>query len=124
MNIKDGYISKKVTFNTQDGLKEKIDRLMSMMCKLTAQDHDSVKQFKPKIYQSKRRQERDNQRQETFMIDAIMVKEIIKTDIDQIVETEEFSLVVKYNMDKIIEIALGMIRTIGEILEEEILEGM
>ena len=30
MNIKDGYISKKVTFNTQDNLDEKIDRLMSI----------------------------------------------------------------------------------------------
>ena len=35
MNIKDGYISKKVTFDTQDSLDEKIDRLMSMMNKLT-----------------------------------------------------------------------------------------
>ena len=38
MNIKDGYISKKVTFDTQDGLEEKIDRLSSMMDKLTTQD--------------------------------------------------------------------------------------
>ena len=55
MNIKDRYISKKVTFNTQDGLEEKIDRLISMMRKLTAQDDDPVKPFKHKIYQSKRR---------------------------------------------------------------------
>ena len=67
---------------------------------------------------------RDEDRQETFMIDAIMVKEIIKTDIDQVVEIEEWRLVVEYNMDKIIEIALGIIRTIGMILGKEILEGI
>ena len=33
MNIKDGYISKKVTFDIQDVLEEMIDRLMSMMSK-------------------------------------------------------------------------------------------
>ena len=53
MNIKDWYISKKVTFNTQDRLDEKIDKLSSMMSKLIAHDDDQTKQFKPKIYQSK-----------------------------------------------------------------------
>ena len=43
MNIKDGYISKKVTFDAQDGLKEKIDRLTSMMSKLTSQDDSQNK---------------------------------------------------------------------------------
>ena len=55
MNIKDGYISKEVTFDTQDSLDEKIDRPMSMMSKLAAQDDDQTKKFKPKIYQSKSR---------------------------------------------------------------------
>ena len=55
MNIKDGYISKKVTFDTQDSLDEKIDRPTSMMSKLTAQDVNETKQFEPSIYQSKRR---------------------------------------------------------------------
>ena len=49
MNIKNGYISKKVPFNTQDALENKIDRLMSMMNKLTTQDDSQNKQFKPKI---------------------------------------------------------------------------
>ena len=49
MNIKEGYISKKVTLNMQDSLHDKIDRLMSMMNKLTAQDDNQDKQFKPKI---------------------------------------------------------------------------
>ena len=35
MSMKDGYASKKVTFDTQDGLEEKIDRLMTIMTKLT-----------------------------------------------------------------------------------------
>ena len=55
INIKDGYTSEKVTFDTQDALEEKIDRLMSMMSKLTTQDDSHNKQFKPKIYQGKRR---------------------------------------------------------------------
>ena len=60
MNMKDGYISKKVTFDLQDSLDEKIDRLTSMMSKLTAQDDDNTKQFKLKIYQSKRREQTRN----------------------------------------------------------------
>ena len=39
------------------------------------------------------------------MIDIIMIKEIIKLDIDQIVEIGQYHSVVAYNMDRIIEIA-------------------
>ena len=46
MNIKDGYISKKATFDTKDSLDEKIDRLTAMMSKLTAQDDNQNEQFK------------------------------------------------------------------------------
>ena len=53
MNIKDGFNSKKVTFDTQDRLDDKIDELTSMMSKLTAQDNNQNRQFKPKIYQGK-----------------------------------------------------------------------
>ena len=53
MNIKDLYGSKKVTFDMQDSLDEKIDRLLSMMRKLTTQDDNQNKQFKPKLYESK-----------------------------------------------------------------------
>ena len=52
MSMKDGYNSKKVTFDMQDSLDTKIDKLTSMMSKLTAQDNDQNKQFKPEIYQS------------------------------------------------------------------------
>ena len=54
------------------------------------------------------------------MIGIIMVKEIIKIDIEQIVEIEELSLVVECNMDKIIVIALGILRFTEEELLEEI----
>ena len=56
MNIRDGYNNKKtVTFDMQDKLDNKIDTLTSMMCKLTIQGSDQNKQFKPKLYQGKRR---------------------------------------------------------------------
>ena len=60
MNIKDGSISKKGTFDTHDSLDEKIYRLRSMVMKLTADDDDQNKQLKQKIYQSKRRGETRN----------------------------------------------------------------
>ena len=53
MSIKDGYSSKKVTLDTQDSLDDKIDKLTSMMSKLTVQDNNQNKQLKLKIYQSK-----------------------------------------------------------------------
>ena len=44
-----------MTFDTQDGLEEKIDKLTTMMSKLTAEDDGLNKQFKSKIFQGKRR---------------------------------------------------------------------
>ena len=55
MSIKDSYVDKRVTFGTQDGLEEKIDRLMTMMSKLTAQNDEQNRQFKLEICQGKRR---------------------------------------------------------------------
>ena len=55
MNIKDGYTIKKVTFDTWDSLDEKIDWLMSMMSKLTAQDDNQTKQFNQKYIKAKER---------------------------------------------------------------------
>ena len=47
MNIRDGYNRKKVvTFDTQYRLDNKIDKLTSMMRKLTAQGNNQNKQFK------------------------------------------------------------------------------
>ena len=53
MSIKDSH-NKKVTFDTQDELKGKIDRLTVMISKLAARDNGSNRQFKPQIFQSKR----------------------------------------------------------------------
>ena len=55
MSIKDSYNNKIVTFDMQDRLEKKINRLTVMMSKLTSNDDRLNKQFKPKIFQSKRR---------------------------------------------------------------------
>ena len=49
-------------------------------------------------------------RQETFMIEEIMIREIINIDIGLIVEIGEYHSVVEYNRDKIIGIDQGIIR--------------
>ena len=54
MKIRDGYHNKAVTFDIQDRLDDKIDKLTSMMSKLTAQGNKQNKQFKPQIYQGKK----------------------------------------------------------------------
>ena len=54
MNIRDNY-NKKVTFDTQDELEDKIDKLTVMMGKLVARDNGTNEQLKPQIYQSRRR---------------------------------------------------------------------
>ena len=53
--MKYGYTNKKITYDTKDGLEEWIDRCMTMMSKLTTQGDGQDKQFKPRIYQGKRR---------------------------------------------------------------------
>ena len=51
MSMKDSNINnKKVTFDTQNGLEEKIDRLTVMMNKSTTKEEGLNKWFKPKIY--------------------------------------------------------------------------
>ena len=59
MSIKDSCY-KKVTFDTQDSLEEKIDRPLVMMSNLTAKDDGLNKQFKPMIFQNKRRGQTTN----------------------------------------------------------------
>ena len=54
MSIKDSH-NKKVTFNTRDSLEDKIHKLTAMMGKLAVRDNGTNMQFKPQIYQSKRR---------------------------------------------------------------------
>ena len=57
MNIRDRYNSSKkvVTFDMQDRLDNKLDKITSMMSKLTAQGSNQTRPFKPKIYPGKRR---------------------------------------------------------------------
>ena len=54
MSIKDNH-SRRVTFDTRDELGDKIDKLTVMIGKLAARDSGSGRQFKPQIYQGKRR---------------------------------------------------------------------
>ena len=46
LNIKEGF-SKKVTFDTMDGIEQKMDKLMVMMGKLETEDKGQNRQFKP-----------------------------------------------------------------------------
>ena len=56
MNIRDVYNNMKVfTFDTQDRLDDKLDKLKSIMNKMTVQGSNQIKPFKPKMYQGKRR---------------------------------------------------------------------
>ena len=50
MSMKDSQ-GKKVPFNTQDDLEQKIDKLMVMMGQLVTEDEGCTKPFKPQIYQ-------------------------------------------------------------------------
>ena len=68
-----------------------------MMSKLTAKDDGTNKQFKPKIYQSTIRQQK-----EISMINIITIREIIKIGIDQIAQIE-FHLTVGFSVGKIID---------------------
>ena len=90
---------------------------MVMMSKLAATDDGTNKQFKPKIYQSERRN-----RQEISMTDVVTIKETIGIVIDQIAEIKESTLVVEFSTDRIIEVGQGMNKTIGMTIGDEILE--
>ena len=106
MSIRDNP-SRRVTFDTGDKLGDKIDKLTVMIGKLASRDSGSVRQFKPQIYQGKRRE-----KIEVAMLDAVMISEVIKINAGQIVETGD-------STDKI-EVDKG----INKIIEEEILEVM
>ena len=53
MNIRDGF-NKRVTFDTTDGMEQKIDKLMVMMGNLVTEDKGQNKPFKLRVYQSNR----------------------------------------------------------------------
>ena len=98
MNIKDGYISKIFTFDMQNSLDDKVDRLTLMMSKLTTWDDNQNKQLKPKIYKSKQRGQTRN-----FYDKNNYYPEITKIDICQIVGIGEHHIEVEVVMDKITE---------------------
>ena len=54
MSIKDNH-NRNVTFDTGDELGDKTDKLTVMIGRLAAKDRESGRQFKPQIYQSRRR---------------------------------------------------------------------
>ena len=80
ISMKDNH--RRVTFDTGDELGDKMDKLTEMIRKLAARDSRSGRQFKPQIYQGKRRGQNKG-----TMIDAVMITEVIKIDIGQTVET-------------------------------------
>ena len=84
-----------------------------MVSQLVTKDDGTIKQFKPQIFQSRRRG-----------TNVIMIEKIIRISIAEIVEIGEFNLVVEINMDRIIEVDQGMDKVIGIVLGEEILEVM
>ena len=52
MGVRNSY-NKRVTFNTQDRLEDKIDKLTAMIGKLAVRDSEVNRTFKPQVYQSK-----------------------------------------------------------------------
>ena len=92
MSMKDSYTNnKKVTFDMQNGIEEKINRLTMMISKLTTKEEGLNNQFKPKYIK-----EKEEEKIEIFMIGVI-----IRIDIGQKVEIGEFYLVVRFNVDRI-----------------------
>ena len=108
MSVRDSY-NKKVTFNTQDRLENKIDKLTAMTGKLAARDSKVNRPFKPQVYQSKWRGQGRN-----FYDSHNYDGGTIKINIDQIVGIGDFNLTDKAEVDQ------GMNKTI----EEEILEAI
>ena len=98
-------MSKKVvTFDTQDRVDNKLDKLTSMMSKLTALGNNQNKQFKQGDKQG-----------------ITMIKAIIRIDTGKIVVIGEYHLGVELSMDRIIEEDCNMLIIIEMTLGEEIL---
>ena len=98
MSVEDSC-NKRVTFNMQDGLEDKIDKLTTMIGKLAVRDSEVNRPFKLHIYQSIRRGQG-----RIFMLHLIMT---IKISTDQIVEIEEFSLADKVEVDEDLNKTIG-----------------
>ena len=113
MNIRNGYNSKKVvTFDMQDRLDDKLDKITSMMTKLTAQGSNQNRPFNSKIIKAKGEDKQE----------IIMIKANINIDTDQIVEIGECHLEVELSTDRIIEEGCNMSTIIEVMLGQEIVE--
>ena len=108
MSIKHNY-NEKVTSDTPDGLKDKIDKLTVMMNKLATRDNGMNRQFKLQTYQNIRREESRN-----FYDTCNYDRGMIKIGTDQIVEAGELNLVDK------VEVYQGM----NKFTEKQILKAM
>ena len=93
-------------------MDDKLDKITSMMSKLTAQASSQNRLFKPKIYQGKGEDKEE----------IIMIKINIKIDTDQTVEIGECHIEVELSTYRIIEEGHSMIKIAEVILGKEILE--
>ena len=71
MNMKDSYIYKKVTFDKQDGLEERIDRLTTMMSKLTTQDDGQNRQFNLRYIKARKEDRKQFSMTDVFMTSVV-----------------------------------------------------
>ena len=112
MNIQDGYNSSKkvVTFDTEDRLDDKLDKITSMVNKMTAQDINQNRPFKLKYIKVKGEDK----------LQIIMIRIDIKIGIDQTVATGKCHIEVELSMDKILEKGCSMIKIIKVILGKEV----
>ena len=106
MGIKEGT-NRKVSFDTRDKLRDKIDKLTVMLGRLVAKDNHEKRPFKPPIYQGRGRGRI-----------GILVKETIRTETDetigQVVEIED-SLETDSGLSRITEETIFKV-TLGDIV--------
>ena len=100
MSIKDNH-SRKVSFDTREELGDKMDKLAVMIGNLATRDSRSIENLNHKSTKAK-----VEDKTKATMTDAIMISEVIRIDIDQIVETGD-------NINKT-EADPGMNKIIGE----------
>ena len=109
INMKESQ-GKKVSFNMQDDLEQKIDKLMVMMGKLVTEDNGCSKPFRPQIYQPSRGR---NQNRETFVAGL----EIMCTgDVHCTIKILEVDIEVILIIDEVMGIILEVVRDIGTII--------
>ena len=101
-----------VTFDTKNRLGDKLDKITSMMSKLTAQGSNQNRMFNQKFTKAKGEDKQG----------IIMINVNIKIDTDEIVVIGECYLEVELSMHRIIEEGHNMITIIEVMLGDEILE--